>query len=84
MAYRVALVQADGRRDLEFNRNQGDDSDLFPGSKGVTQVDGASGTFPNLRKNDGTPTGIALTGIAEKGGVVDVSVKFSKLTPATS
>lgn len=84
LAYRVALVQADGRRDLEFNRNQGDDSDLFPGSKGVTQVDDASSTFPNLRKNDGTPTGIALTGIAEKGGVVDVSVKFSKLTPATS
>src|SRR3990172_1840984 len=31
LSYQVGLVQADGTRDLERNRNDGDAGDLFPG-----------------------------------------------------
>jgi immune inhibitor A len=75
-AYRVALVQADGLRDLEFNRSPGDAADLFPGSKKVTKVDGsAAAGFPNLRRNDGSKSGIALTAISDKNGIVKVTAK---------
>jgi len=74
LAYMVALVQADGKRELEFNKNSGNAGDLFPGSGGVTSVKDSS-THPHLRKNDGTATGIAITGIAMSGGVVKASVK---------
>ncbi len=75
MAYKVGLVQADGNRDLEFNRNSGDSGDLFPGSKKVTKVDDKSATHPHTRKNDGSTSGVALSKIKESGGVVNVTVK---------
>jgi hypothetical protein len=37
-SYLVALVQADGRKDLERNANSGDPADTFPGSSQVTSV----------------------------------------------
>src|SRR5712672_2189967 len=69
LAYKVALVQADGKRDLEFNRNSGDDGDLFPGSKSVTKLDDKGATHPHTRKNDGTTTGVALSKIKASRGV---------------
>ncbi|HEX8566303.1 MAG TPA: M6 family metalloprotease domain-containing protein [Pyrinomonadaceae bacterium] len=73
LSYLVGLVQADGKRDLEFNRNDGDTGDLFPGSKNVKQVDDA--TMPSTRANDGTPTGVSLKNIAENTGEITVDVK---------
>jgi len=75
LAYKVALVQADGNRDLEFNRNQGNDSDLFPGSKGVTKLNDRGSGHPHTRKNDGTATGVALSKIKVSKGIVKVTVK---------
>lgn len=75
LAYRVALVQADGRRDLEFNRNPGDAGDIFPGSRNVTALSSASASHPHSRKNDGTATAVALSGIAVSQGIVTVKVK---------
>ncbi len=75
LAYKVALVQADGKRDLEFNRNQGDGADVFPGKKGVTKLDDKGAAHPHTRKNDGTATGVALSKIKVKKGVVGVTVK---------
>ena len=75
LAYKVALVQADGKRDLEFNRNGGDAGDVFPGSKSVTSVDDKGASHPHTRKNDGTATGISLSKIKVTDGVVKVSVK---------
>jgi len=71
--YLVGLVQADGKMDLETNRNRGDDGDLFPGSAGVTTA--SDTTTPNLRAADGTPTGVRLSAIKEVGGQVKVRVK---------
>jgi immune inhibitor A len=75
LAYKVALVQADGKRDLEFNRNEGDGADLFPGTKGVTKLDDKGATHPHTRKNDGTATGVALSKVKMTKGVVQVTVK---------
>ncbi len=75
IAYRVGLVQADGKRDLELNANDGDDADLFPGSKKVTSVNDKTGLAPTTRALDGTATGIGLTRITEKAGKVSVTVK---------
>jgi immune inhibitor A len=71
--YMVGLVQADGKRDLEFNRNGGDAGDLFPGSGNVTRLDDQ--TIPSTRSNMGAPTGVALSQISEKAGAVKVRVK---------
>ena len=76
IAYRVGLVQADGKRDLELNANAGDDADTFPGSKRVTSVADKAGIAPSTRAYDGTATGIGLSKISEKAGVVSVTVKL--------
>lgn len=75
LAYRVALVQADGKRDLEFARNSGDTGDLFPGSKGVSHVSDASSAHPNTQANSGGKTGVTLKSIKQAAnGSITVSV----------
>jgi immune inhibitor A len=73
LSYRVGLVQADGRRDLEFNRNAGDDGDLFPGSRRVTGIDVS--TNPSTRASDGSATRVALSAIKLANGAVTLKVK---------
>ena len=75
LAYKVALVQADGKRDLELTKNQGDGGDLFPGSKGVTKLDDKGNKHPHTRKNDGTVSGVGLSKIKQANGIVEVSIK---------
>jgi immune inhibitor A len=75
IAYRVGLVQADGRRDLELNANDGDAGDLFPGSKKVKTVNDKTGIAPSTRAHDGSATGVALSRISEAKGLVGVTVK---------
>ena len=76
IAYRVGLVQADGKRDLELNANDGEAADLFPGANRVTSVADKTGLAPSTRSNDGTAAGISLSKITEKAGVVGVTVKI--------
>lgn len=73
VAYRVGLEQADGKRDLEFNANQGDPGDAFPGSKKNTSF--TDTTNPSSRGHLGMPSGVALTNISLAGGVVTVKAK---------
>jgi immune inhibitor A len=75
LSFLVGLVQADGRRDLELNRNSGDPGDLFPGARDVTALD--DGTTPSTRANDGRPSEVALSGIAETGGKIRLKVRVS-------
>jgi immune inhibitor A len=74
LAYKVALVQADGRRDLELLKNSGDPADLFPGSGRVTSVSGSAAAHPHLRANNGAATAVSLKNISEAGGVIKVKV----------
>lgn len=71
--YRVGLLQADGKRDLETNRNGGDKSDLFPGAGKVRKL--TDSTNPSSRANNGMTTGVQLTQIVESAGKIKVSVK---------
>jgi immune inhibitor A len=73
LAYLVGLVQADGKRDLERNKNRGDAGDVFPGSAHVTSA--SDNTTPNTRAHDGSPTGVRLSAIAHTGGQIKVRVK---------
>jgi len=73
LAYRVALVQADGKRDLEMDKNAGDKADVFPGSLGVTKVGDAQSSHPNTRANNGNSTGVSLRAIKQ---AVDGSIKL--------
>ena len=73
LAYRVALTQADGQRDLEQLVNQGDAGDPFPGSKKVKTINDT--TNPNTRSNQGLPTKIALSKIKQAAGKITLSAK---------
>jgi immune inhibitor A len=71
----VALVQADGARELERNRNAGDAGDLFPGARGVSRFD--DDTSPPARARDGAPTGVALEDITETQSGVSLRVRIA-------
>lgn len=75
-AYRVGLVQADGQRHLELNKNKGDTGDLFPGSKKVTSVSDANTTHPHTRSQSGANTGVALSKITITSGKASFDVKI--------
>ena len=73
LSYLVGLVQADGKRDLELNRNGGDGGDPFPGNAKKTSC--TPTTVPSTAANSGASTGISLTQIKELEGVIKVKVK---------
>lgn len=59
--YKVDLEQADGRRDLNMNRNRGDAGDPFPGSTNNTRFDVAS--TPNSNDYNNSPTYVSVRNI---------------------
>ena len=61
--YECALVQADGRTDLERKRNQGQAADLFHAG-GTSSLDGGN---PANRWWDGSASGLTLSGIGAIG-----------------
>lgn len=67
-AYLVALVQADGKKDLELLKNSGDAGDVFPGAKKITAISGQ--TTPSTNSNMGASSGVALKNIALSGKMV--------------
>jgi immune inhibitor A len=69
----VALVQADGRQDLERNVNDGDDGDPFPGSERVTELDGS--TTPSTDSYGGRHTCVALRDITLQSPDVRVGLR---------
>ena len=70
---RVALVQADGRNDLEDRVNFGDDTDLF--RLGV-QTKFNSKTTPAAIWHNRTPSKIAITDISDSGAVMTFKIGY--------
>ena len=73
--YRIALVQADNRRDLEQNHNRGDAGDCYPGSSNNKTFNASSS--PNSKSYAGATTCVAVTSISAPGATMtaDVQVK---------
>jgi len=81
--YRVALLQADGRYDMERGINRGDSTDLFAAvactsiSPGGTSVGTA---YPNTKSYQGgisVDTGIYITNISETGVAMSFNVALT-------
>ncbi len=68
----VALVQADGRGDLEAGVNGGDASDPFPGGARVTHVDGR--TTPDTRAWSGGDSCVCMTDLVDTGESIHVNL----------
>ena len=69
--YQCALIQADGRRDLELNANRGDGDDLFGAIQGIAI---SSASSPNSREWDGRDSGLLVSDISAPGPVIGFTV----------
>lgn len=74
--YKVALMQADGLRQLETDRrNRGDGGDPFPGSSDNRAFDGRS--TPSSKSYAGVDTLVAITDIPEPSAEMTVNLAVS-------
>jgi immune inhibitor A len=77
--YRVALEQADGRFDLEYNVNRGDDGDTYPGSSGNRIFNTES--IPNSWDYTAQPTWVGIDDISDSGDTMTFDATFSPTQP---
>ena len=70
--YKVALMQADGLRNLELDQNRGDAGDPFPGATGKTTFNASS--TPGSKSYAGVNTCVAVTAISASGPVMSATV----------
>lgn len=69
--YQCALVQADGARNLENNRNQGDEADLFRERSGLVL---SRDTVPSSRAWGGRESGLKLYDVGLPGEVISFAM----------
>jgi immune inhibitor A len=77
--YRVALVQADGKWDLEDGGNRGDSGDLFPGSSNNRSF--TSSTEPNSNMYNGSSSGINFNSISGSDDTMTIGLSSDAITP---
>jgi M6 family metalloprotease-like protein len=69
--YQCAVLQADGRYDLETNANRGDAGDFFTMTAG-TALD--ANTQPSSRRWNGKPSGLRISDISAPGEIITFRV----------
>jgi M6 family metalloprotease-like protein len=80
--YKVGLVQADGLKDLERKRDQGDNGDPFPGVKSVRLV--GPTTTPSTNANNGAPTDLVISNISDPADIMTFTVSIGKGTKSVA
>ncbi|MEV7568403.1 M6 family metalloprotease domain-containing protein [Streptomyces tanashiensis] len=73
--YKVGLVQADNRRNLELNQNRGDDGDPYPGSSGNTSFTASSS--PDSTSFAGAGSCVSVTRISPSAATMTASLGVS-------
>ncbi|MBP1692743.1 MAG: family metalloprotease protein [Chloroflexi bacterium] len=75
---KVALMQADGKRDLEQGHNRGDGGDVYPGTSGNTSFTVSS--TPNSKSYGNADTSVAVTKISAPSATMNanLAVKTAK------
>ncbi|MEN9611364.1 MAG: hypothetical protein RLZZ628_2178 [Bacteroidota bacterium] len=78
--YKIALMQADGKRQLELNKNRGDKGDCYPGITNNRTFNSSS--TPHSKSYAGLGTCVAITSIGDSGATMSVklSVKCKSVT----
>jgi immune inhibitor A len=71
--YKVALMQADGKRDMELHDSRGDAGDPYPGSSGNTSFNNTS--TPSSKSYAGANTCVAVTGISASGPTMTANLQ---------
>jgi immune inhibitor A len=71
--YKVALMQADGKRDMEHNANRGDAGDPYPGTVNNRTFDATSD--PNSKSYANAVTSVAVTGIGVSGATITAQIQ---------
>jgi immune inhibitor A len=71
--YKVALMQADGRRDLERSANRGDPGDAYPGTSNNRAFNATS--RPNSKSYSNAASCVAVTGISASGPSMTMQIQ---------
>jgi len=77
--YLVALMQADGQRDLEFDANRGDGGDPFPGWNANTSF--TPDTTPSSGSYAGQDTGVVVTEISDSADPMTITLSVTGTLP---
>jgi immune inhibitor A len=77
--YKVALMQADGKRDMERNANRGDAGDAYPGSSNNKTFNLTS--KPNSKSYGNVDSGVAVTTIGANGPTIPVQIQVKSTGP---
>jgi len=70
--YKVALMQADNKKDLELNHNRGDAGDSYPGSSGNSNFNNT--TAPSSKSYAGSNTCVGVNNISASAAVMHANL----------
>jgi immune inhibitor A len=73
--YKVGLVQADGKRNLELAQNRGDAGDPYPGTSGNISFNSTS--TPNSKSYAGQDTNVSVSAISASAATMTAAVSVT-------